>query len=120
MFQDMDGDIAIEKALLEIQACLAVAADDVQLWKAIAYFGRHVLTQLDGIVAALLLRRELLVTDVFAKAGSDLDRRLESRTRMPDRKAVVEGLYESKATRKLLEPEFHESVAYLLLLLRHR
>src|SRR6202034_186327 len=101
----MDGDVAIEKALLKIQACLAVAADDVQFWKAIAHFGRHTLAQLDGVVMALLLRRKLLVADVFAEAGSDLDRRLEPRTRMLDRKAVVERLYESKAARKLLQPE---------------
>src|SRR5271156_3991890 len=116
----MDGDVAVEKAVLEVEACLAVAADDFHVRKTIAYFRRHALAQLDGVVVDFLLRRQLLVEDVFAEPGADLDRSPESGMRMLDRKVVVKRLYESKAARKQLQPELHEGIARLRLLRRHR
>src|ERR1700722_5456084 len=120
MLQDVDGDIAVEKAVLEVEARLAVAGDDFHVRKTIAYFRRHGRAQLDSVVVDFLLRRQLLVEDVFAEAGSNLDRSPESGMRMLDRKGMVECLYESKAARQLLEPELHERIAGPCLLRRHR
>src|ERR1700719_5380514 len=103
-----------------MEACLTVAGDDFHVRKTISYFRRHGLAQLDGVVVGFLLRRQLLVEDVLAEAGSDLDRGPESGMRMLDRKVVVERLYESKAARKLLEPELHERIARPCLLRCHR
>jgi hypothetical protein len=57
-----------------------VANDGVHLREAFSHFGRDVLAQLDSVVAAFLLRRQLLVENVFAQANPDLDR--ESRARI--------------------------------------
>jgi hypothetical protein len=120
VLQDVDRDVAVKKAVLEVEACLAVAGDDFNVRKTISHFRRHGFAQLDGVVVDFLLRRQLLVADVFAEAGADLDRSPESGIRMLDLNVVVKRLYESKAAGKLLEPELHERIARPCLLRRHR
>src|SRR5580693_5261768 len=104
MLQDVDGYVAVEEAVLEAQACLAVAGDDLHFRKALSHFARHVLAQLDGVVVAFLLRRQLLMEEVFTETGADLDRGLEPRARMLDWKLMIEGLYESIAARQMFMP----------------
>jgi hypothetical protein len=69
----MDGEVAVEKSVGEIQPPLAVAHDGPDLGKAPADGGGHVLPVFVAVVIALLFRGEGFVLQVFAQAGADLE-----------------------------------------------
>ena len=116
VLEDVDGDDAVKKTVGEREGLLAIADNRLDAGKHAPDIGGHVLAVFVGVVIFLLLGGKLLVVDVFAEAGADLEGRLEAGVREFDGKGVVEFLDHAVAVGQELVPELHELVAALLLL----
>ncbi len=74
VLKHMDGNHPVEEAVGKVEALLTIAYHGLHAGKRLANRRRHVFAEVIGVIVLLLLRRELLVVDVLAEAGADLER----------------------------------------------
>ena len=111
MFEDVDGDEAVEKAVGKGEGLLAIADDGLHAGEHAPDIGGHIFAKFVGVVMRLLVGRELLVVDVLAEAGADFEGGLETGAGVFDRERVVEFLNHPVAIGQDFMPQFHELVA---------
>ena len=116
MLEHVDGDDAVEVAVGKRKRFLAVADDGLDAGEYAPDIGGHVFAVFVGVVIFFLFGGELLVVDVLAETGADLEGRLDGGGREFDWERVVELLDCAVAVGQELMPELHELVAALLLL----
>jgi hypothetical protein len=122
VLEHVDGEDAVEEAIGEIEALLAVADHRAHSGEAAADLRGHVLAVLVAVIVLFLLGRQALVLQVLAETGPDLERGAETGGRVADGDGVVEALDHAvaRAAGEFLVPDAHELVVALLLFRRER
>src|SRR5688572_2570906 len=90
MLEHMNRQDPLEELIIERQRLLTISREGVDPRKSFSDLGAHVLAQFESVVVALLFEAELLVFEMSADAGADLQGPAELFGPAPQRIAVIE------------------------------
>jgi len=118
MFEDVDGQDAVEIAVGEIQGLLAIADADLDIREGLAEAFGHVGSAFHGDVIALLLLAEGFIFEVFAQAGADFQGAEEAGGAVFGDVLVGETVGDAESVGEHVVPVLHEFVADALIIRR--